>query len=88
MSRPNLSAFSKNETPIYGYSVWMDYTHRPAFYAFLGHLGQRTIVVPEKNLVIVRLGKEKDVRLLQKRPLEGTATDAYYYVDEIVKAIR
>ena len=82
---PNSAAFQAGETPIYGYSVWMDYSHLPNFYAFLGHLGQRTIVVPEEDLVIVRLGKEKDSRILSHRPLEGTATDAYYIIEEILK---
>lgn len=87
MVLPNKKAFNPDETPIYGYSVWMDYAHQPSFYAMLGHLGQRVIVVPERDLVIVRLGKVKDVRLLQNRPLEGTATDAYYFVDEVMKML-
>ena len=84
---PNEKAFDPGETPIYGYSVWMDYSYQKPFYAFLGHLGQRTIVVPEENLVIVRLGKQKDVRMLYQRPLTGVATDAYYYIDEVIKMI-
>lgn len=87
MVLPNKKAFNPDETPVYSYSVWMDYSHKPAFYAMLGHLGQRVIVVPEKDLVIVRLGKVKDVRVLQNRPLEKTATDAYYFVDEVVKMV-
>lgn len=85
MVKPNVEAFNTGESQIYGYSVWMDYEHKPSFYAMLGHLGQRVIVVPDKNLVIVRLGHKKDKRALQNRPLEGTGTDVYYFVDEVVK---
>ena len=87
MISPNAEAFYPGEIPHYGYSVWMDYSHSPAFYAFLGHLGQRTIVVPDENLVIVRLGKQKDNRMLQNRPMEGTATDAYYMIEEVLKML-
>jgi CubicO group peptidase (beta-lactamase class C family) len=65
----------------YGYSVWIDEVHQPAFYALLGHLGQRIIVVPDHNLVIVRLGKTDDKRPLGRGHLD---TDVYYYVDEVV----
>ncbi|MDO5656148.1 MAG: serine hydrolase [Flavobacteriaceae bacterium] len=87
MTFPNTAAFESTEIPVYGYSVWMDYSQSPAFYAFLGHLGQRTIIVPEHHLVILRLGHKKDERILGKRPLEKTATDAYYMVDEVVKML-
>lgn len=29
------------------------------FYAMLGHLGQRVLVLPKENKIIVRLGKQK-----------------------------
>ena len=83
MVTPVDAAFKPNEPKEYGYSVWVDAVHQPAFYAFLGHLGQRIIVVPDENLVIVRLGKQEDPRRLGKGHL---ATDVYYYVDEIISA--
>ena len=74
-------AFEPGEPRRYGYSVWLDEVHQPAFYAFLGHLGQRIIVVPDYNLIIVRLGKTDDKRPLGKGHLD---TDVYYYVDEVI----
>ena len=77
-------AFEPSKPRRYGYSVWLDKVHQPAFYAFLGHLGQRIIVVPDHQLVIVRLGKTDDKRPLGKGHLD---TDVYYYVDEVVNQL-
>ncbi len=41
----------------YGYSTWLGLEHEPAYYHFSGHLGQFVIVVPEHNMVVVRLGE-------------------------------
>ncbi|MDR0795283.1 MAG: beta-lactamase family protein [Tannerella sp.] len=79
------AAFKPGEPQEYGYSLWLDNRHQPAFYAFLGHLGQRIIIVPEANTVIVRLGKEDDQRPLGKGHLD---TDIYYFVDETMKMCR
>lgn len=87
MVTPHSSGFPKGQPQVYGYSVWTDYEHQPNFYALLGHLGQRTIVIPEKNIVIVRLGKIKDQRLLGKGILEGSGVDIYYFVDEVLKMV-
>ncbi len=43
----------------YGYSIWLNGKNDPDYYAFRGHLGQRIIIVPEKDLVIVRLGETR-----------------------------
>ena len=43
--------------PFYGYSTWLRYDAAPAYYHFSGHLGQFIIVVPEHDLVVVRLGR-------------------------------
>lgn len=50
-----------NEVDFYGYHWWLmpDYKGQDIFYA-RGILGQYIIVIPEKDLVIVRLGKERD----------------------------
>lgn len=63
----------------YGYSTWLgNYNGSPFFY-FLGHLGQNIIVVPEHNLVVVRLGKQHG---------EGEISDIVIrYIDEALKIV-
>ena len=57
MVQPNTKAFKEGKVPVYGHSIWMDPSYKTHFYAMLGHLGQRIIVIPTENLVIVRTGK-------------------------------
>ena len=80
MSLPHAEAFDPGEPQKYGYSLWVDAAYRPAFYGMMGLLGQRILVIPEKNMVIVRLGKAKDTRSSDKGALDG---DVYYYVDGV-----
>jgi CubicO group peptidase (beta-lactamase class C family) len=84
MITPNYKAFESGEPPKYGYSIWIDEIHTPAFYGMMGHLGQRIMVVPGENLVIVRLGKSKDTQHASKGHLDA---DTYYFVDEVVKIV-
>ncbi|GHT68160.1 hypothetical protein AGMMS50239_32660 [Bacteroidia bacterium] len=82
MITPDSTAFEPDEPRKYGYSIWIDEEHHPPFYGMMGHLGQRIIVVPSENLVIVRLGKEKDPVNPRRGHLD---TDVYYFVDEAMK---
>lgn len=43
----------------YGYSTWLSFDQDPAYYIFKGHLGQYIIIVPQHNMVIVRLGQTR-----------------------------
>ncbi|MDR3218791.1 MAG: beta-lactamase family protein [Dysgonamonadaceae bacterium] len=84
MIQPDDTAFDAGEPKKYGYSIWIDETHEPKFYGMLGHLGQRILIVPDENIVIVRLGRSKDDRHPPKGFLD---TDTYYFVDEVIKII-
>jgi len=82
MYSPDPTAFEPGKPKKYAHSLWIDEEHEPSFYAFLGHLGQRIIIIPSKNMVIVRLGKKEDQRPLGRGHLD---TDVYYIVDECVR---
>lgn len=85
MITPNYAAFNTDEPKKYGYSIWIDEEHQPAFYGMMGHLGQRIIIVPEQQVVIVRLGKAKNERPVGKGHLDP---DTYYLVDEVTKLVK
>ena len=85
MITPNQDAFEPDEPKKYGYSIWTDAEYNIPFYGMMGHLGQRIIVIPNENIVIVRLGKSKDTKHESKGHLD---TDTYYLVDETIKSIK
>lgn len=82
MVLPNKKAFGPNEPQIYGYSVWMDYNYKTPFYAMLGHLGQRIIVIPSEKLVVVRTGKTHNDQPNNRPIADG---DVYRLVDEAMR---
>ena len=59
-----IDANDKKKVDFYGYQWWLipDYKGQDIFYA-RGILGQSIVVIPEKNIVMVRLGKERAARV-------------------------
>ncbi|MEL1245963.1 serine hydrolase [Flavobacterium sp. DGU11] len=69
------------DSPQYGYGVWLnDYMGKKMYY-MRGHLGQFVIVVPEDNIIIVRLGHTKGLQT----STDAHSNDFYVYVDEAYK---
>lgn len=60
----------------YGYSWWLMQDHHLNIFYARGILGQYIIVIPEKDMVIVRLGKKRAATYDQGHPL-----DVYEYID-------
>ncbi len=61
----------------YGYSWWLipDYKRHSIFYA-RGILGQYIVCIPDKKMIVVRLGKRREKRKDNNHP-----TDLFYYID-------
>ncbi|PKD21736.1 serine hydrolase [Salegentibacter salinarum] len=72
-----------HDSPQYGYGFWLsDYKEKDIFY-MRGIRGQYVIVIPEDDLVIVRLGEN----LIKKDEDEEHAPDFYKYIDETYKML-
>ncbi len=66
------------ESPQYGYGWWLNnYRNKHLFY-MRGHLGQFVIVIPEDDIIIVRLGHLKGLETSE----DAHSKDFYIYVDE------
>lgn len=63
----------------YGHGLWMDPGHDPPFWFMQGHLGQYAIVVPSRELVVVRLGQW---RTREHRRHPSIRDEIYLYVQE------
>lgn len=71
------------DSPEYGYGLWLsDYKDKEIFY-LRGVLGQYVIVIPEDNLIIVRLGQDYG----NKKESEKHHPDFYIYIDETYKML-
>lgn len=71
------------DSPQYGYGWWLSvYKNKKIFY-MRGHLGQNVIVIPEDQLIIVRLGHREN------KSTNGTphTDDFYVYLEETYKML-
>ncbi|MRX28624.1 serine hydrolase [Kangiella sp. HZ709] len=66
------------KVPNYGYSTWINQDNEAPYYALRGHLGQRVIIVPEYQLVVVRLGETDG---------NGIVASEQFYIKEALKMI-
>ena len=46
--------------PYYGLSTWLSPDTSPNYYWMSGHLGQYIVIIPEHNMVLVRLGETRN----------------------------
>ncbi|HLW41286.1 MAG TPA: serine hydrolase, partial [Flavobacterium sp.] len=71
------------ESPQYGYGWWLsDYKDKQIYY-MRGHLGQFVIVIPEDELIIVRLGHIKGLQT----ETDPHSNDLYVYIDETYRML-
>ena len=81
----DISFVEKMRTPtklsngIYGMGLWINNDSALKHYYFQGLYGQYIIIVPEKNMVIVRTGTHKD----QLKDAKGRPKQVAFLVDEV-----
>lgn len=66
------------DSPQYGYGWWLSTYKNKHIYYMRGHLGQFVIVIPEDELIIVRLGHLKG----EQTKTDPHSNDLYIYIDE------
>ncbi len=71
------------ESPEYGYGWWLHNFLGKDLYYMRGHLGQFVIVIPQDNLIIVRLGHIKGIQTES----DPHSEDLYTYVEETYKML-
>ena len=71
------------DAPEYGYGWWLHNINGKELYYMRGHLGQFVIVIPEDDLIIVRLGHLKGLQTAT----DPHSTDLYTYVEETYKML-
>ena len=67
----------------YGYGWWLENYKNQAVYYMRGHLGQFVIVLPESDIIIVRLGHLKGLQTEENPHSE----DLYIYIDEALAMV-
>jgi CubicO group peptidase (beta-lactamase class C family) len=71
------------DSPEYGYGWWLNDYKGKKIFSMRGHLGQYVIVIPEDELIFVRLGHEKGVQ-----PKNASHSyDFFVYIDEAYKML-
>ncbi len=72
-----------SESPEYGYGWWLHQINGKRVFYMRGHLGQFVIVLPEEELIIVRLGHLKG----KQTKNDPHSNDLYIYIEEALKMI-
>ncbi len=73
------------DSPEYGYGFWLSNHMNKEIFYMRGVLGQYVIVVPEDDLIIVRLGHNLIKR--KNKELEQHSPDFFIYIKEVYKMI-
>ena len=72
-----------SDSPEYGYGWWLHHINGKKIYYMRGHLGQFVIVLPEDDIIIVRLGHLKG----KQTQTDPHSNDLYVYIEEALKMI-
>ena len=73
-----------NSNPIYGYGLWVGKQNNIDFFSLRGHQGQYVIVIPEEDVIIVRLGKRKS----RGSDLNNHPSDFNLYINESLNILK
>ena len=71
-----------NDGPMYGYGWWIAKHKNKDIFYMRGHLGQLVIVIPEDDLIIIRLGHS-----IAKAEGDAHSPDFYTFIDEAYKML-
>jgi CubicO group peptidase (beta-lactamase class C family) len=69
------------DSPEYGYGWWLHKIKGKKIFYMRGHLGQFVIVIPEDDVIIVRLGHLKGLQTVT----DAHSNDLYTYIEEAYK---